>query len=76
MTLKFAPLPLVPMDVPPDGTVYHVIVPAPVAFRLVLLPQAMVDGLAVTGLGAAVGFTVTVTAVLAEGVQPPFVASA
>ena len=52
-TGKFAPLALEPMETPPVGTVYQLIVlPAEVALRLVEVPQVIGLGLAVTGLGA------------------------
>ena len=56
---------LVPMAVPPIGTVNHCIIfPAEVAFKLAEEPAQIVDGFAVTSVGAAgIGLTVTVTAV-------------
>ncbi len=76
---KFAPLALVPIFDPPVETVYHLIVfPAEVALRLVEVPWQIVDGVAVTDVGAAgTAFTVTVTAVRVELTHPdPLSASA
>jgi hypothetical protein len=73
-TGKLAPLAEVPILVPPEDTVYQLIVfPAEVAFRLVLVPLQIDIALAgVTGVGAE-GIASTVTkavAVRAELTQP------
>jgi hypothetical protein len=53
------------MEVPPEDEVYHLMVlPAEVALRSEVALQMMDGGVAVTGVGAAGGFTVTVTAIL------------
>ena len=49
------------MLTPPDGTVYQLMVlPAEIAFKFELLPAQMIEGEAVTGVGAGVTFTVIV----------------
>ena len=62
------PLALLPIEVPPEDTVYQLIVfPEDVALRSLLLPIQMLAGVAVTFVGVAgKGFTVTV-------VEPPAV---
>ena len=56
VTKKFAPLALVPMAEPPEGTVNQLIVfPDEVAFKLEEAPKQMLDGLAVTFVGVAQG---------------------
>ena len=69
-TEKFAPLALVPMAVPPLGTVYQeMLLPAETPFRLVLPPQLIVAGEAVA-VGAVNGPTFTTTEVLVAEIQP------
>ena len=61
-TLKFTPLNVLPILTPPEGTVYQFIeLPADIAFKSELPPRHIAVGVAVTGLGAATIFTVTVT---------------
>ena len=56
LTEKFAPLALVPIAAPPEETVYQLIVlPADVAFKLLLPPTQIAAGEAVTLVGAAHG---------------------
>jgi hypothetical protein len=64
VTAKLTPLPDVPIAVPPEDTVYHLMVPiVEVALRLEETPQMIDEGVAVTLPGAPGGFTVTVTEV-------------
>ena len=62
---KFVPLALEPIAVPPVAAINHCIVfPAEVAFKFADAPAQIVEGFAITAVGAAgIGFTVTVTAV-------------
>ena len=69
--MKLAPLADVPNNVPPVGTVYHLMVfPADIALRLVEAPQVMDDGDADTPVGGSGGATFTVTDVLVSLTQP------
>ena len=55
-TEKFAPLALEPIATPPEETVYQLmLLPAEVAFRLVLCPWQIADGVAVTLVGGVQG---------------------
>lgn len=69
---KSTPLALVPILLPPEATVYHLIVlPDNVAFIFDEAPAQIADGFAVTEVGAAGnGFTVTVTEVRVALGQP------
>ena len=69
-TEKLAPLALVPIAVPPLGTVYQeMLLPVETPFKFVLLPQLMVDGEAVA-VGAVNAPTVTKTEVLVLEMHP------
>jgi hypothetical protein len=69
-TVKLAPLFEEPIIVPPEDTVYHLMVlPGEIALRFDDTPQVTELGLAVTLVGAAGGLTVTVTAVRDELAQ-------
>jgi hypothetical protein len=72
VTGKSTPLALVPILLPPEETVYHLIVlPADVAFIFDEAPAQIADGVAVTKVGAAGnGFTVTITEVRVALGQP------
>ena len=72
VTRKFAPLAVVPIGLPPEGTVYQLmLLPLEMAFRLEEPPLQIELGVAVTDVGGAgIGVTVTVTATRAEEVQP------
>ena len=64
-TAKFAALAEDPIDMPPEETVYQVMVhPDEVAFICELAPQAIVEGVAEALVGAGGSETVTVTGVL------------
>ena len=68
---KLAPLFDVPIDVPPVGTVYHLIVlPVEVALRLVEEPHVIDEGEAVTFVGASGIITFTRKAVRVSLEQP------
>ena len=55
VTAKLAPLALLPMAVPPEGTVNQLMVlPADVAFSCEVPPGQIAAGVAVTGLGAGI----------------------
>ena len=54
----------VPMEVPPEGTVYQFILYEDEAFKEELFPQLTEDGVAVTIVGVAGTSTVSVTDIL------------
>ena len=77
VTEKLAALADVPISVPPEETVYHLILfPAEVAFNCDVEPHTTEAGVADTDVGIAGGVTVTTTAVLVELVQVLLYASA
>jgi len=77
VTAKLAALVEVPISVPPEETVYHLILfPAEVAFNCDVEPHTTEAGVALTEVGVAGGVTVTTTAVLVELMQVPLIASA
>ena len=77
VTEKLAALADVPISVPPEETVYNLILfPAEVAFNCDVEPHTTEAGVADTDVGIAGGVTVTTTAVLVELVQVLLYASA
>ena len=72
-TKKLAPLAVVPMATPPDGTVYQLILfPVEMAFRLLDAPMHIAEGLAVTEVGdAGTGVTLIVVEIHPVVLQVP-----
>ena len=66
-TVKFAPLSLLPANIPPEGAVYQSIVLVAVAFNCDMEPLHMPEGVADTETGAAGFATITTFTALLTG---------